>query len=227
MNILDLKIDKQEVLRYLGHKGQKIDDKINEMIDSSREEVKKIISPRAVFEYKNIYQTEKGIEVEGTNLILTGNDIIKHLSFSKECVLMAVTLGNDIERKTRLYEKIDLTKALIIDACATTAVEEVCDIIEDKIRKEAQSKGMKITFRYSPGYGDLSLDIQNNFLRVLDAQRKIGLMVSENNLLFPRKSVTAIIGIVTPETKIKKRDCKGCNNYENCSFRREGETCGA
>lgn len=227
MNILDLKIDKQEVLRYLGHKGQKIDDKINEMIDSSREEVKKIISPRAVFEYKNIYQTEKGIEVEGTNLILTGNDIIKHLSFSKECVLMAVTLGNDIERKTRLYEKIDLTKALIIDACATTAVEEVCDIIEDKIRKEAQSKGMKITFRYSPGYGDLSLDIQNNFLRVLDAQRKIGLMVSENNLLFPRKSVTAIIGIVTLETKIKKRDCKGCNNYENCSFRREGETCGA
>lgn len=227
MNILDIKIDKQEVLRYLGHKGQKIDDKINEMIDSSREEVKKIISPRAVFEYKNIYQTEKGIEVEGTNLILTGNDIIKHLSFSKECVLMAVTLGNDIERKTRLYEKIDLTKALIIDACATTAVEEVCDIIEDKIRKEAQSKGMKITFRYSPGYGDLSLDIQNNFLRVLDAQRKIGLMVSENNLLFPRKSVTAIIGIVTPETKIKKRDCKGCNNYENCSFRREGETCGA
>lgn len=227
MNILDIKIDKQEVLRYLGHKGQKIDDKINEMIDSSREEVKKIISPRAVFEYKNIYQTEKGIEVEGTNLILTGNDIIKHLSFSKECVLMAVTLGNDIERKTRLYEKIDLTKALIIDACATTAVEEVCDIIEDKIRKEAQSKGMKITFRYSPGYGDLSLDIQNNFLRVLDAQRKIGLMVSENNLLFPRKSVTAIIGIVIPETKIKKRDCKGCNNYENCSFRREGETCGA
>ena len=140
---------------------------------------------------------------------------------------MAVTLGNDIEKKTRLYERINLTRALIIDACATTAVEEVCDIIEEKIRQEAQSKGMNITFRYSPGYGDLSLDIQNDFLRVLEAQKKIGLTVSENNILFPRKSVTAVIGIVSKETKINKKTCENCSNYKNCSFRREGETCGA
>ena len=40
---------------------------------------------------------------------------------------MAATIGNDIERKTRLYEKTNLTKALIFDACATTAIESVCD----------------------------------------------------------------------------------------------------
>ena len=227
MNALKLKINRQEVLRYLGYKGQKIDDNMNEMIDLCREEVKKIIVPRAVYEYRDISMTEKGVEIKETNLILTGNDIRNHLNSSKKCVLMAVTLGNEIEKKTRLYEKINLTRALIIDACATTAVEEICDILEEKVRREAEDQGMKITFRYSPGYGDLPLDIQDNFLRVLDAQRRIGLTVSENNLLFPRKSVTAIIGIVSSDTKIKNKSCENCSNYENCSFRREGENCGA
>ena len=227
MSAFELKINKEEVLRYLGYKGQEIDEKMDHMINTSREEVKNIITPRVLYEYKSISNSEKGIEVSGTNLILPGNDIKKHLSASNECVLMAVTLGNEIEKKTRLYEKINLTKALIIDACATTAVEEVCDIVEEKIRKESEEKGMKITFRYSPGYGDLPLDIQNNFLRVLDAQKKIGLMVSENNLLFPRKSVTSIIGIVSLDAKINKKSCENCSNYKNCSFRREGETCGA
>lgn len=227
MNILELKIDRNEVLRYLGYKGQQIDEQIYKMIELSRNEIKEIITPRIVYEYKKITTTEKGVEVTDTNLVLTGNGIRKHLNNSKECVLMAVTLGNDIERKTRLYEKTNLTKALILDACANTAVEEVCDIVEEKIREEAEKRGMKITFRYSPGYEDFPLDIQNNFLRVLDAQKKIGITVSENNLLIPRKSVTAIIGLVNSDVKINKKSCKNCDHYENCSFRREGETCGA
>ena len=227
MKTIELKIDRQEVLRYLGYRGQEIDNNMTEMIDGCRKEVQNVILPRAVYEYKKISSTDKGIEIDGTNLILSGKDIAEHLKNSKECLLMAVTLGNDIEKRTRLYEKVNLTKALIIDACATTAVEEVCDIIEEKVRKEAESMGMNITFRYSPGYGDLPLDIQNNFLRVLDAQKKIGLTVSENNLLFPRKSVTAIIGIVSANIKINKKSCENCSNYNNCTFRREGENCGA
>ncbi len=139
---------------------------------------------------------------------------------------MAVTLGNDVEKRTRLYEKTNLTKALIFDACATTAVEEICDAVEEEIKEKALAEGMDITYRYSPGYGDLSLDIQSSFLRALDAQKRIGLTVSENNLLFPRKSVTAIIGIVESRNRKNKRSCKECSNYENCSFRREGESCG-
>lgn len=227
MDVFELDINKEEVLRYLGYKGQDIDDNMNNTIEECREEIKKIIMPRVIYIYKDIKPSDDGVEVITTNLILKGKDIKEHLKNSTKCVLMAVTLGNEVERKTRLYEKIDLTKALILDACATTAVEEVCDIVENSVKEEAISTGMGITFRYSPGYGDLPLDVQNNFLRALDAQKKIGLTVSENNLLFPRKSVTAIIGIVNSEIKNKRKSCKECSNYENCSFRREGETCGA
>lgn len=227
MNEFDISISKDEVLRYLGHKGQIIDEKIMTIIDECIREVKEIITPRVIYEYKDIKIINEGVEILGTNLLLTGKDIRKLLSNSKKCVLMAVTIGNDIERKTRLYEKTNLTKALILDSCATTAVEEVCDKLEEAVRKKAENDSMDITFRYSPGYGDLPLDVQSSFLRALDAQKKIGLTVSENDLLFPRKSVTAIIGIVEQGINKKKKSCKECSNYENCSFRREGESCGA
>lgn len=227
MEFSELEINKKEVLRYLGYKGQDIDINMSTMINECREEIKKVITPRIVYNYKEIKQNDEGVEVINTNLIMPGNDIKEHLKNSKTCVLMAVTLGNEVEKKTRLYERTNLTKALILDACATTAVEEVCDIIENKVKEKALKEGMDITFRYSPGYGDLPLDIQNNFLRSIDAQKKIGLTVSESNLLFPRKSVTAIIGIIDSGIIKKKKSCKECNNYENCSFRREGESCGA
>jgi len=227
MDAFELDINKEEVLRYLGYKGQDIDENLTSTIEECREEIKKVITPRVVYSYKNISLSDEGVEVITTNLILKGKDIKEHLKNSTECVLMAVTLGNDVEKKTRLYEKTNLTKALILDACATTAVEEVCDIVENSVKEKAILSGMNITFRYSPGYGDLPLNVQNSFLRALDAQKKIGLTVSENNLLFPRKSVTAIIGIVNSGIEKKKKSCKECSNYENCSFRREGETCGA
>jgi hypothetical protein len=227
MDAFDLGINKEEVLRYLGYKGQDIDANMDNTIEECREEIKKVIRPRVVYSYNNIKSSDDGVEVINTNLILKGKDINEHLKNSTECVLMAVTLGNEVERQTRLYEKTNLTKALILDACATTAVEEVCDIVEKDVKEKAILSGMNITFRYSPGYGDLPLDVQNSFLRALDAQKKIGLTVSENNLLFPRKSVTAIIGIVNSEIKKKRKSCKECSNYENCNFRREGESCGA
>jgi cobalamin-dependent methionine synthase I len=227
MENFELEINKDEVLRYLGHRGQDIDKNLLNTIEECRVEVKKVINPRVVYMYKNIKSIEDGVEVITTNLILKGKDIKEHLKNSEECVLMAVTLGNEIERKTRFYEKTNLTKALILDACATTAVEEVCDIIENSVKEKAVLSGMNITFRYSPGYGDLPLDVQNSFIRALDAGKKIGLTVSENNLLFPRKSVTAIIGIVNNGIEKKKKSCEECSNYENCSFRREGESCGA
>ncbi|WP_297424434.1 methionine synthase [Clostridium sp.] len=223
---MEIEINKDEVLRYLGYKGQYIDKNLSTIIDECREEIKKVITPRVIYSYKEIKSNGDSIDVISTNLILKGKDITEHLKDSKVCALMAVTLGNDVEKRTRLYEKTNLTKALIFDACATTAVEEICDAVEEEIKEKALAEGMDITYRYSPGYGDLSLDIQSSFLRALDAQKRIGLTVSENNLLFPRKSVTAIIGIVESRNRKNKRSCKECSNYENCSFRREGESCG-
>lgn len=227
-DLKNINIPKSEVLRYLGHKkNQKIDNKINNLIDETIEEAKKLINPKYVLSYFNTFIKEDGVTFENTNLLLKGKDIRNHLKDSKRTVLMAVTLGSIIEKRIMLYERTNLTKALILDSCATAAVEEVCDIIEDDVKNKALKENLSITFRYSPGYGDLPLDIQRDFLNTLNANKIIGLTVSENNLLMPRKSVTAIIGLIPKEKAISKRTCEVCKNYENCSYRKEGATCGS
>lgn len=206
---------------------QEIDSELDSLIDTTIEESKSLIAPKYVLgEYKTVIGENK-VELEGTNLILLGNDIREHLLNAQSTVIMAVTLGSIIEKKIALYEKTNLTKALILDSCATTAVEEVCDIIEEYVKKEARNKGLGITFRYSPGYGDLPLSVQKDFIKTLSADKRIGLTTSNHYLLFPRKSVTAIIGLIPEEMESKKRTCEVCKNYENCSFRREGTSCGS
>lgn len=170
---------------------------------------------------------ENGVKLLGTSILLTGNDIKEHLKDSKECVLMGVTIGGNIEKRINLYGKTNLTKSLILDSCATTAVEEICDKVEDYIKSEAIGNGESITFRYSPGYGDLSLDVQKDIINTLKAEKTIGLTVSAHNLLMPRKSVTAIIGLIPKDKEVKKKGCEVCKNYENCSFRKEGIVCGS
>lgn len=225
IDIINFTIPKDEVLRYLGYKAQKIDNELNKKIDEVIEETKKVIKPNYVILYNDILKEERKICIKDTNLILEGKDIRKHLDKSEECALIAVTLGNEIERLTRLYERTDLSKALILDACATATVEVVCDIVEEEVKRVAKRKGFGITFRYSPGYGDLSLDIQKDFINTLKADKKIGITVSSHNILFPRKSVTAIIGLTSKTIQENKRECKNCSNYENCMFRREGHNC--
>lgn len=227
MKFKGLSIPKQEVLRYLGHKNQEINGNIDRLIDETIEEAKELIAPKKVVARYRITIKDTGVYLDNTNLVLTGEDIKNHLKYSKDIYIMAVTLGSAIERKIAYYEKIDLTKAIILDSCATTAVEEFCDYIEVDIKKIAENENMGITFRYSPGYGDLPIDIQKDFLDTLNATKVIGLTVSSHNLLMPRKSVTAIIGLIPKDKELNKKTCEVCSNYENCKFRKEGVSCGS
>jgi len=50
-----------------------------------------------------------------------------------------------------------------------------------------------LTPRFSPGYGDLSLDHQKGLLKYVEAD-KIGISLSETMVMLPEKSITAVIG---------------------------------
>ncbi|MGL5068797.1 MAG: vitamin B12 dependent-methionine synthase activation domain-containing protein [Sarcina sp.] len=221
-----MSIDKLEVLRYLGHKGQEVDEDLSNLIDGCIKEVLEKVVPKQVFETYDIERENGVINIKGTRLKLVGADIASCLENCDKVVLMAVTLGNEIEKMIRLSQRRDMTKTVILDSIATTYVEEVCDKIEDEIYEKYKKLGKSLSFRYSPGYGDLPLSVQGEFLDTLNARRLIGLNLTNTDLLTPRKSVTAILGIKNEESKRFKRTCENCLNYGTCKFRKEGITCG-
>lgn len=227
--------NKNEVLRYLGYRNQNLDKVTNDLIEESMEEMRNLIKKKHIHRSFNIVKGEKELYLKDTNLTLIGKDIKKHLDKSETCILMAVTLGNEVDSKIRYYEKISMTKALILDACATTAIEEISDEICEELEETANKENKTLTSRYSPGYGDLPIDIQKDFLSVLGAQKAIGLTATAHSILIPRKSVTAIVGLMDIKHKQnpnedlsspKNNSCLTCKNYATCIYSREGGKCG-
>ena len=54
MFLLRYEIRKDEVLRYLGYKGQSIDASLDELIESCRNEVRNLSDTKYLYEYFNI-----------------------------------------------------------------------------------------------------------------------------------------------------------------------------
>jgi len=218
--------NKDDVLRYLGYKNQVLDKVTNVLIDELMYEMRSLIKARYIYKFFNIRKEKDRICILNSNFSIAGENIKKHLDKSEVCILMAVTLGNSVDAKIRYYEKISMTKALILDACATTAIEELCDRICEELEEVVQNENNTLTARYSPGYGDLPIDIQKKFLSMLSAEKSIGLTASSNSILIPRKSVTSIVGVVKRENNsIKKISCLQCNKYSNCMFRKGDDGC--
>ncbi|MCJ7687871.1 MAG: methionine synthase [Clostridiaceae bacterium] len=218
-----MNIDKSEVLRYLGYNNQILDEKISTQIDICIKELKFISRERFTYDVFEMKMKDSNVELSNSNLIFRGKDIYNHLKQCSKCAVMAVTLGVEVDKKIMEYSKVDLMKSLIMDACASTAIETICDNVEDEISGIAKSQGFNITFRYSPGYGDFHLDIQADILNSLDTYRKIGLSTTENFILLPRKSVTAVIGFKYGNVIQKKTKCIECKK-DNCDFKK-GECC--
>ena len=227
----EIKLDKSEVLRYMGHRGRNVSPSIESIVEECMEEIVRLSRYRYVYKIVDVkigfYKGESCIELEGANVRLTGNDIYEHLRGCKKCALMAATLGIEVDSAIRVAQSADMLKALALDACAADMIEKVCDIAESEIRLKAEAENCGINFRFSPGYGDLPMSAQKSVLGALDAGRKIGLTLTDTSLMIPGKSVTAIVGFTREYKKPKlKSGCEICSMRDSCKLRKAGTNCG-
>ena len=161
-----------------------------------------------------------GIAVSFGGVTFESRDLARHLEGCEATAVLCATLGTEADRIRLRYETMDMTMAVVTDAAQSAYIEQVCDeacgkLLEEYARNscagrergEACEKTLEVvsenmcgglfslTDRFSPGYGDLSLDYQEALLRLADARRRIGLTRSDSNMLAPQKSVTAIVGL--------------------------------
>ena len=216
-------LDKNEALRYMGHRGEDIDEQLDKLITKCEKEVLRCVKPRFVYKVCDISREEKGILVKDTNLFLTGNSIKKHLDGCDKAVLMAVTISADADRLIRIAQIRDMAEAVAIDSLCSVAVEQACDRAELIIKEE--NPGYYQTFRFGIGYGDLPISMQEPFLKVLDASKKIGLNLNKSYMLAPVKSVTAVIGLTKEQVSTGNRGCATCNLNKTCAYRGMGGHC--
>lgn len=205
-----------EVLRYLGYAGQEIDPELDQRMQRMSARCAEVARPVAV---------ERTFSADALPLVLPGADIAAHLQGAVEVSFFAVTLGHAVDRELRRLAVADPVGQVVFDAVATDAVERVANETEARIRERAAERGLFCSWRFSPGYGDLPLDVQPALLRVLDASRRAGITLTPSNLMVPTKSVTAVVGIhPTPQPGLAS-SCDICELVETCALRARGQRC--
>ena len=142
-----------------------------------------------------------------------------------EVVLMALTLGAELERVLMRQEVTDMSDALVLDICASVGVEAAADDFEKQLSAELLADGKYLTNRFSPGYGDLPLSHQRPVLELLNASRAAGITLTPSQLMVPRKSVTAILGICDHMKEKTLGGCSLCPLKTKCSYRSHNLRC--
>lgn len=213
-----MKIERSELLRYLGYKGQRIDGKIEENISAAISLCKSKITPRhAIRKYA---LEREPLALKGTDVILKGKDISAHLADCSEVYLMGATVGFEIEKTVSRLMKENPLLGVMVDSASICAIESYCDDLCEELQAENEKL---LTWRFSCGYGDFPLSQQADFVRLLELPKKIGVFMNEQSfMLSPQKSVTAIIGI-KDNSEVKSNACKAkclnCGNA-NCTYRK-------
>lgn len=201
-------LGQDEILRYMGHRTGSAMPELSGDMERLKYVFIQAVTPRHACSRFSIEKTGEGIHIPMAGLTLIGNNICEFMANSCECYLLAATLGIEADRLISLTQKKSISDGLIIDAIANAAIEAYCDELQYKIYG-------CLAARYSCGYGDLPIELQSDFLSALNAQKAIGLYCSDNNIMIPRKSVTAII-VETSETRT---DCLKCNIKSRCIYR--------
>jgi hypothetical protein len=206
----------REVLRYLGHAGQEITSELEGRIRDAMARCEEVARPMVV---------SRAFAVDALPLELPGKSIAEHLKDAKEATFFAATLGHGVDRELRRLSVEDPLGQVVFDAAATEAIERLANKTEAQVRFAAAERGLYCSWRFSPGYGDLPLEVQPSLLTVLNATRRLGITLTPSNLMVPTKSVTAIVGMhPTPQPGLAS-SCAICALREFCVLRSRGFTC--
>ena len=185
-NASALPINKNEVKRYLSICKSDIqcDGLINECIN----EIYNVAKPRAIY-----FEDEISIN---RDTIAFSFDTVKSAKLSKnlcgceKAVVFCATLGVEVDRLIQKYAKIEPSRSVVINSIASALIEEFCDYLNDVLKE-----GKELCPRFSAGYGDFSITHQRAILDALDANKRLGISLTESYMMIPTKTVTAVIGI--------------------------------
>lgn len=138
---------------------------------------------------------------------------------------MVCTMGLKSERSIQRLSKTSALEALIYASACTDMVERGADQIEAQVVAYAHDRKLFTNYRYSPGYGDFDLSIQPAFIRTLEADKRLGITVTPQNIMVPTKTITAVVGMYPHRPPKAKVGCGQCNCRDWCTIRAAGQRC--
>ena len=214
------------------HEGFQIklfDDEILQLLRSENASQKKYKKPSTELLYDISKLKEFAVEElnpRGIYDIFNSSELTPEFLFKKaeKTVLCICTIGRDIEEESsRLLNKGELAKGVILDAIASHAAEEVAAWMYRSIVRDLSEdiEELEFTNRFSPGYCQWSLEDGQKLIFKRLPSNIIRVRLSKSMMMIPRKTVSFAINIGKDVDKeLGIRECPICD-LQGCSFRRD------
>ena len=187
----NIPINRREAFRYM--RAENPDETLKALFESYEKESEKLLSYKVCF--CEFPLSKNGEELDLGFAKTKSKNLSVNLNGCESIILFAATVGHGIDRLIKKAELLSPAKAVCFQALGSERVESLCDAFNVELKKEYGEKGFFLKPRFSPGYGDLSLELQKDIISVLDCKKNLGISLSENLMMSPSKSVTAIIGV--------------------------------
>ncbi len=206
----------KEALRYMGYKRSGIDEESIANTEAAMKELEAFVRPKYTYKAVDISIDKETHNINFLSFNVVSKNLSRNLRDCKKAVVFAATLGTNADLLIRRYAKSSMTKSVIINACASALIEEVCDNAQKEIEEQIEGYFRP---RFSPGYGDFDLKHQTDITALLNTEKTIGLTLSDSLILLPEKSVTAVMGISGKFENCHKSGCEVCAKAD-CEYRR-------
>lgn len=181
----------KEILRYSGTK--ETNDEIDALLNECIAETKNKLSYKVCYSSFPVKFTDEYIDLGFTKT--TSKNLRTNLENCKSIILFAATIGIQLDRLISKYNITSPSKAIMLQALGSERVESLCNAFNKDIADKMSLENKTLAPRFSPGYGDLPLELQTDIFKALNCTSKIGINLNSNLFMTPSKSVTAIIGI--------------------------------
>ena len=185
-NAAELPFRVKEALRYSGSPAT---EEFVRYMGSCRDELVPAATPAVCCRILPVIHIDGGVNIGGK--VLRSRDLAKNLRGCDSVLIMAATLGVGVDRVILAASRMVPSKAVLLQGVAAEMIESLCDKAETSLLCGRRSRP-----RFSPGYGDLTLDAQRMIFGFLSPEKYIGLTLNTSLMLSPAKSVTAFVGIM-------------------------------
>lgn len=205
-------IDERSVLRHQGYrKSSKVSDRVRELLDDAMKSAKTLARPQGIWLVDRIASSTEDSVKLSRGMEIRSKLLARVLRGCTEAVMFAVTVGPDVEAESaRLMDEGEAAEAVMLDSAGGEAAEGCANYLNTLVQRDAHRRGLHLTPRFSPGYGDWQLENQRELFEAL-SPGKINITLTESCVMIPRKSISAVLGL-GPLDKIRTgtSPCKQC-----------------
>lgn len=205
---------RNNALKYLGYQGQKIDSNLQILLHDCFQELTNIADFKVT--YKVFSLKLSPLTIREADLNICYPDLCQLFASCHHVAIIGCTLGLEVDRRSKYYSHVDMTRMTVFDALASSYLEALCDDYEKKHFPKDR------TYRFCPGYGQTPISLNKTLARLLDSYHQIGLSVDLHDNLLPQKSMIGLIGLGSDR---RLKTCDHCINIKNCYFRKRGQRC--